>query len=375
MNRLRVFFLFSALLALATAFVACGDDGGGGSGDPQAVIEEATFEGVESGELELSLGIDAKGEEGGSVDVSLSGPFQSRGEEKAPELDLTARADGSIGGEEVNFEGGLVLLPDKAFVNYEGTSYEVDPTTYGFVEAMLKELQKQGEAQEDKSESAEDTACQEAIGEIEIGNFVDNLSDDGSADVGGAKTTKVSGDLDVAGTFDALIELMEEPECKALFGAAEPLPPTAELEGAKGDVEEALKATHVDLYVGEDDIVRRISARFTIEPEESGEVETVDLTLDLSLTGVNEEQQISAPAGARELGDLFLKLGINPIELAGAAGGGDIGGLLEGLGGALSGESSGGGGSSSGGGQQAYLNCLKGATSPVDIQRCTEKLR
>jgi hypothetical protein len=85
---------------------------------------------------------------------------------------------------------------------------------------------------------------------------------------------------------------------------------------------------------------------------------------------------------------LFLKLGINPIELAGAAEGGDIGGLLQSLGGAfLQGAGSSGGGSEGGGsgggsegsgsesGQQAYLTCLQGATTPVEIQRCISKLR
>ena len=61
--------------ALATAFAACG--GGGGSDDPQAVVDEATLKGIESGDIDLSLAIDVEGEKGGNVDVNLSGPFQS----------------------------------------------------------------------------------------------------------------------------------------------------------------------------------------------------------------------------------------------------------------------------------------------------------
>lgn len=70
-----------------------------------------------------------------------------------------------------------------------------------------------------------------------------------------------------------------------------------------------------------------------------------------------------------------MKLGVNPIELLGVlqgqggagglSGAGGLGGLLNGIGGS--------GGSSSGGGSgsaQAYLNCLKGAQTPVDIQKC-----
>ena len=382
MNRLRVSILLAALLALATTIGACGDSGSGGSSDPQEIVDSATFKGIESGELDMSLGIDASGKEGGHVDVSLAGPFQGGDEAKESELDLTAKANGSIGGEQVDFEGGLTLLPGTAFVNYQGTEYEVDPVTYSFAENALKEAEK-----EKGDESAGTTACQEAAKDLEVGNFIDNLTNDGSADVGGTSTTKVSGDLDVAGAFDALNELSEGP-CKSVLGSAGPLPSGGELEDAQGEVEKALKSAHVELYVGDDHIVRRLSAQLMIEPEESGEVQSVELDLDISLSGVNEEQQVSAPTGAKELSQLFVKLGINPIELAGAAEGGDIGGLLGSLSGAFlqgagsSGAGSEGGGSSGGSegsgsesGQQAYLKCLQGATTPVEIQRCISKLR
>lgn len=384
MNRLRVSILLAALLALATTIGACGDSGDSGSGeDPQEIVDSATFKGIESGDLDISLGIDASGEEGGHVDVSLAGPFQGATDAKDSELELTAKANGSMGGEEVDFEGGLTLVPGTAFVNYQGTEYEVDPITYSFVETALKEAEKEG-----GGESAGTSACQDAAKELEVGNFIDNLTNDGSADVGGTSTTKVSGDFDVAGAFDAIEELGEGP-CKSVLGSAGSLPSGGELDEAQGEVEKALKSAHVELYVGDDDIVRRLSTQLTVEPEESGEVQSVELDFDISISGVNEDQQISTPTGAKELSKLFIKLGINPIELAGAAQGGDIGGLLQGLTGALlqgasEGSSQGSGGSAEGGGseggssesgQQAYLKCLQGATTPVEIQRCISKLR
>ncbi len=53
MSRLRFSSPYSSpLIALAIALVACGEDGDGGSGggDPQAVIDQATLQGVESGD-------------------------------------------------------------------------------------------------------------------------------------------------------------------------------------------------------------------------------------------------------------------------------------------------------------------------------------
>lgn len=381
MSRLRFLFAFAVLTALAMAFAACGG-GGSSSESPQTVVHDATLQGIESGSIDLTLGVKAKGDEGGNLDVSLSGPFQSEGEGKLPQLDLTAKAHGSIGGQDVNFDGGLVLLANSAFVNYEGTDYEVDPTTFGFVKSAIKRAQ-QGSGEE---ASAGVTACQEAAADLKLADFVDNLRNEGSADVGGTGTTKVSGDLNVAAAIDALVKLAEDPACSAQLGSAGPLPSGAELDSAKGTVERALKTAHVDLYVGGDHIVRRATAQLTIEPPKgSGEgPKSVELELDLSLTGVNEDQTIEAPQGAKPLNDLFLKLGVNPIELLGGAGSGGLGSLLEGLGGAgggaLGGGSSGGGESVGGGApgadaQQEYLKCLQGARTPVDLQKCSALLK
>ena len=349
MSRFRIFFLFAALIALATAFAACGDSGGGSSSaNPQTVIDDATLKGIESGDIDLSLGVDVQGEEGGNIDVSLSGPFQSQGgANQLPQLDMTAKANGSIDGDDVDFEGGLVLLSDRAYVNYQGTDYEVDPTTFSFVKSAIQQAQQQNNAQ---SQVPDVTACQNAVSELQVGDFVDNLTNEGTADVGGASTTHVSGDLNVGGAIDAFTGLAEDPACASQLGAAGPLPSEAELNAAKGQVESALKTAHVDVYVGDDNIVRRISAELTIEPPKgSGDdgPESVDLSFDLTIDGVNEEQTIEAPEGAKPLNDLFLKLGVNPISLLDAAQGGagapGLGDLLGGLGGATGG--SGGSGS------------------------------
>jgi hypothetical protein len=375
LSRPRIFTIFIALIALATAFAACGSSG---SDSPQAIVDEATLQGVESGKIDLSLGIGIKGEKSGHVDVSLSGPFQSEDEAELPELDLTATAKGSVGGEKIDFDGGFTLLGgNKAYVGYEGTEYEVDPTTFSYVQSLAKQQGTGGE------KSSEITACQEAAGELKVADFIENLSEGGSVDVGGTSTTKVSGDLDSSGALDAAGELIENPACSEQLEAAGSVPSAAELDAAKGTVQDAVKDAHVDLYVGDDHIVRRMVVQATIEPPEGSGgagVKSVDLEFDLTLTGVNEDQTISAPASSKPLSDLFLKLNINPIELLGAVqgGAGGIGGLLEGIGGAGGGSSSGAGGGSagsSGGGQQDYYECLSEAHTPVDIQNCTGKLQ
>jgi hypothetical protein len=369
LSRIRTLVLLATVAALAAFLSACGSGGGGDTGsseDPQQVIDKATLEGIESGSLELSLKVDSEGKEGGNFDVALSGPFQAGAKGQLPEAALEASVHGETEGEKLDFEGGLTLLSDRAYIGYEGDQYEVDPTTFGFVKSGFEQAEQEG-----SGEGAKGEACQEAAAGLEVGDFVDNLSNEGGVEVDGTQTTKVSGDLDVSGAIDQIIKLTENPACSAQLEAAGPLP-LGELEKAKSELASQVKKAHASVYVGEeDDIIRKIESELTIEPEGSGE--KVEIEFELALGEVNEQQTITPPAKAKPLEDLFQQLGINPLELL--EGGGGLGGLLEGL----MGGSGGGGGESSGKGEieipnlgesKAYLECLREVESATDLQKC-----
>jgi hypothetical protein len=372
LSRIRILALFATLLALATALAACG--GGGeesGSGeDPQKVVEGASLEGVTSGELEVSLNVKAEGKKGGDFHLELSGPFEAGEEGELPQLEMRAKASGSAQGENIDFDGGITLLTDRAFIRYEGESYEVDPTTFGFLKSNFEQAQQQG------GEEADVTACQKAAEGIEFSQFTDNLSNEGGEDVGGATTTKVSGDLSISGAVDALIQLTEDPACSSQLEALGPLPPN-QLESAKDELSKAIKKAHVELWVGDDEIIRKLALELTVEPPEAAG-EKVELELEATLDGVNEEQSFSQPAHAKPLEALFKQLGVNPLEFLEAGGAeGGLGGLLEGLGGASGGSegSSSEGGSSAELENQAYVECLQGAETAKDLQKCASLLK
>lgn len=370
MNRIRIALLLGALAALATAFSACG--GSSSSADPEEVIGNATLQGIESGKLDLSVDVNSKGEKSADLTISLSGPFQQQGKGDLPLLDMTVAAKGRVNGDDVDFKGGLTLLSDRAYVGYEGTEYEVDPTTFGFVKSSFEQ------AQQAPQEGADAGACQDAATGIDLGALIENPQNEGSADVEGEATTKISGDLDVGGAVDAVIGLAEDPACQSQLEAAGTLP-LDQLDEAKGELTGAVKKAHGEIYVGDDGIIRRVVAELVVEPKGSGRV-AVDL--DLTISGINAEQEIAAPKGAKPLEDLFKKLGINPLELL-EGGGGGIAGLLEGLieddggsgsaGGGSSGSGSSGSGSSGGvnlDDQQAYLECLQEVETASDLQKC-----
>jgi hypothetical protein len=363
LSRIRTLILLAALAVAATALVACGSSS---SSDPQTIVNEATLQGIESGKLDLEGEVDLRGAESGHIAFAFSGPFQKQSEEELPELDLRAKVKGSV-------KGGLTLLANKAFVEYGGTEYEVDPTTFNFVKsAIQKQSHKQGEG-----------GCQEAVAELKVSDFIEKLKNEGKVDVGGTSTTRIVGELDTSGAVDAVVELIEDPACSEQLRAAGSLPPAGKLNGDKEKIARAVKGAHVEIYVGDDHIVRKLVVQVPkIEPPAEGNttgVKRVGLEFDLTLSGVNEDQTIAAPQHAKPLSDLFLKLGINPLELAGALSGeGGLEGLLEGLGGGAPGGGTpkgGEGGGGSAGGQQAYLNCIKEAHTPVDIQKCAGLLQ
>jgi len=372
LSRFRIFLLLAAIAALAAAFAACG---GGGAEDPQQVVDEATLEGVESGDIELSLSVKSEGEKSGNLDVDLSGSFQSRGKDELPLADVGLTAKGRVNDKPVDFDGALTLLSDRAYVGYEGATYEVDPTTFGFVKSGFEQAEQEG-----GQNSADLTACRKAGEGLKIADLVEKVSSEGGEDVEGTSTTKVSADLNSEGAIDALIQLTEAPACKAQLETAGPLR-LDELEEARRRIPNELKRAHVDLYVGEDNIVRRAVAEVVVVPKDgSGKVE---VDLDLTLGGVNEDQEITPPTGAKPLEGLFQKLGIDPLELLEGGPAGGISTLLEKvterLGGSPGDDLFGGGGSSSGGGssgggatgdQASYLECLQGVETAADLQKC-----
>jgi hypothetical protein len=382
LSRKRTFALLASFAALAALLSACGGGGGGSSADPQQVIENATFKGVESGNVDLTINVKSTGEHGGNMKVDLTGPFQSTGKESLPELAMAVKANGEADGENINFEGGLTILGDRAYVGYKGKNYEVDPTTFGFVKSGFEEAEQEGEKE---SKGGEVTACQKAATSLRLEEFVDNLENEGGEEVEGVKTTKLSGDLDPQRGVDTIIKLLETPACASELEAAGPLP-LGELKKQKDELTGAIKKAHVQVYVGEDDhIVRKVAADLTVEPPGSGEQSEVEL--DFTLGGVNEKQTIKAPANAEPLENLFGELGINPLELLGMmqGGGGDnFGSLFEGITGAIGGDdnSSGGGNSGSSGkslsemgeavssGAKEFQECLAEAKSAADVQKC-----
>jgi hypothetical protein len=369
LSRFRLLFAFLAIFLLATALAACGgDDDGSADEDPQKVLDQ-TFSGdnesVDSGDFSFSINVEATGEDAGTFDAEVSGPFDTQGDEtKVPKFDLSAKLDASSKEEDVNFDGGLISTGDAAYISYKGSDYEVEQDLFD----RFKQSVEQGADQQQEDQQSSQ-ALLDAFGIEDPTSLLTNLENEGTADVEGTETTHISGDLDVDRSIEALKEVLSNASALgALGGGTQDIPEPEELDR----VADSIKEASFDVYSGtDDDILRRLQIALDIEPpDDSG---TLDLGLDFTLSGVNEEQTIEAPSGAKPFNQFLEEIGVDPSALGalGALGGG---------GGALGGASGGGGpttpalpGSTpDADAAQKYLDCVSEANSAADLQACSD---
>jgi hypothetical protein len=305
--------LLIVLLALAAGLAACGE---GSSDDPQGVLDSASLEGVSSGRFEASLAVESKGKGGEELNATASGQFQ-KGSKDRPQFAVNTEIKGSVQGTGIDFTGGLTLLSDYGFVNYQGVDYEIDSGNFATAKSIF--VPDQGEG---KKATNDETACDPASMGLRISDLVENPRDAGTAQVDGTKTTKISGELDLAAFQSAIDELTRNPQCQPQLEAILP----ASLPGLRQvseDFAAAVKRAPGEVYIDENGVVRKFEAELSTNPKATGGEEIV-ANLEFSLSEVNEPQQIEVPAKAKPITALFGKLAINPVEFVSLPNGGTV---------------------------------------------------
>ncbi len=379
--------MLAAILAATLGLVACGGDGGGSDEDAGKVISE-TFSSkkeVSSGKLNMNVSAELEGSGAasqidGPVSIKLAGPFQTRGDQALPEVDLDLDVSG--GGQ--TFTAGALTTGTAAFISYQGTDYRVPDDQF---QRLKRQIER--DARRDKQNNSI-TFAQLGISPQE---WIKDPKNDGTEDVGGAKTIHVTADVDVAAFVNDLDDLLGRASS---LGVQNQQIPRNLTERQQDAIEQAIQDVRFDMWTGaEDKILRRIEVEFGFDiPKEQQQdtqgVERGKVKLALEIADINEDQQIKVPKDARPLSELQSALGLAGA-LGGSSGGSSSGGSSSG--GSSSGSSSSGGGSSgggsssgggagtdlgSGGGQsgldskrsQRYLDCLSKAKKPADIEQC-----
>jgi hypothetical protein len=316
--------LLIVLLVSAVGLVAStGDDGG--DEDPAAVLQETFGEGkeVKSGRLDLSLRINAKGipQLNGPVTVALRGPFQSQGGDSLPKFDFEAEINAS--GQ--SFKAGAVSTADKGFLRFQGQTYSVPNELF---KQFKDGYARQAKCAEERGDKGNTTF--RALG-IDPRRWLLDAENEGNEDVGGAETIHVSSRIDVPKFLDDVNRLLGRTDVQQQQDPCADEERTSQQDKEQGSrqltaeqrkrIAEAIKSARVDVWTGADDkIMRRLNVGLRIESKDRKQ--TGDVRLDLTIGGLNDEQDIKAPEGAKPLDDLLQQLGGGQLPNLGQDGAG-----------------------------------------------------
>lgn len=317
--------LFALLVAMATGLAACGDEGGeetATAGGFEGRLERASFAEAKSGELEIALEIDdhVAGEE---INMRILGIFLGAGEDQLPQFDMAVEAHGPLNGEEIDFDGGLTVLADRAVLNYQGETFELDPAAFAEVKSSFEESRGEGG-------EADVTACAQVLEGISVNDLIDDLSNEGKAEtLDGVPVTRLSGDLAVQQAFATALKLSEDPACGGQLELAGSWAPN-ELKKIERSLNGALSERRVEVDIDRNDLLRRIAVDLMLVGPKGGKKKKVEVDLDVRLARVNEVQALPNPSPAKPMEALAKKLGLNPLEAIEDGEGEGLGGLLEG---------------------------------------------
>ena len=318
--------LLALLVIVAAAIVAaCGSDSKGDSADARQVVKQ-TFEGekqVDSGKLDLSL--TAKLRATGlaatqlkePIVIKMSGPFQSRGEDKLPAMDLLLTATGS--GQD--FTAGAISTGEKGYVTFQGKPYAVPDNVFARFKRGFEEQQRQ-------DKRASNNVDLKAFG-INPDSWLANPKDEGEEEVGGATTTHVSSEVDLEALLDDVDSLLQRADRLGLSQQQlQQLPKTLNNQSRK-QIKDSIKRAKVDIWTGKDDkTLRRLELDLAFDlPQalraQAQGVEGGEVKLVLEVADVNEKQEINPPANPRPWSELQRQIGGTTLGsgLGGSSGG------------------------------------------------------
>ena len=340
------------LLAAVALIVGCGGSGGN-SKDARALLDKAFKQSITSADMTLNIEAKVNGVAQLQQPISLkvAGPFQSNGKGKLPSFNWQVSVSG--GGQA--FSGGIISTGQNAFVNFQGTNYEVGADKVAQFNQQLSQNSGQGRSLKDYG--------------IDPQAWIKDPTEAGSDNVNGVDTTHVTGSVDIGRMFSDFNKTIQKAGSMSTAAPQQLSPDTIK------KIEDVVKNPKFDIYVGKSDSkIRRlaVSVDFQIPADQQAKFQGASggtLSFSIDFAKVGEPQKITAPTGARPISELQQQLG-------------GLGGGLGGLGGS---GSSGSGGSGSGGSGsnptaqqfQKYSQCLQKA-SPSDtaaIQKCAQLLK
>jgi hypothetical protein len=363
------------LLALSGALLAaCG----GGSDKPQSAeaILKDTFgpgKSIKSGNLGISLGLNAVGLQGlgGPVKLSLKGPFQSQGGDKLPlfDFDLGLTSGGTT------FSAGAISTGKAGFLKFQGTSYALTASTFdqfkkGY-EASAKDTGKKG--------------SQTSLSKLGVDplRWLDDPQKLDTAEVGGAETNHVTATVDVPNMLADVDTLLRK--AGSVGGQAAAGVPKGLTAAQRKQITDAVQKATFDVWAGKDDGILRkldIKVAFAVPKADqaaAGGLQKGTLQITLTIADLNKDQTITAPKSSKPLSDLQSQIQGLLGAATGAATGGGTGTTPDASGGTATtpapSTGTGTGTAPSAATQSAYVECLQAAGADIaKVNACAKLL-
>jgi hypothetical protein len=268
---------------------------------------------MKSATVDLKVQIEPRGAKAGDdpVGAHLSGPFESQGADKLPKFAFTAEL--TSGGQ--SFSGGATWDGSKAYLSLLGTPYEVSGlVTKQFVAGYEQSL---------KSKQADNGGLLLGALGVDFTKWLPDARNEGEAQVGDAKTIKITGEADVKQVITDLEKITAKASALNVPGTSGRIPQQL-TPAQKAAAEAAIKGLTVTVYTGADDSILR---RLTVDADLKDAAAKIDagVLLDLTFTKVGQGQTITAPSNPKPFTELLKAIdaaGLADLGLGGAAPGG-----------------------------------------------------
>jgi hypothetical protein len=265
---------------------------------------------VESGRFSIRLSAeDFEGlpqVDGSSVEVG--GRFQGQGTKEMPKFDI----DLNIAAPGERLHVGAVSLGDEGFLTHGKRAYAVPDSIMGGIADARTEIA--GFANEPQPKLS--------VGGFDVGGWVTDPKVVGTETMDGVEVTHVEGTLDAGRFVDGLAQL----------GPGSTIPEgdyLDEIAKNKAMLKRVIGEPKIDVYVGEDRILRRLAIAADLNlaavGEGAGGARDGKVLLDARLSEVNQPQTIAAPDAPRVVP---LQQAFERVEALNAAGMMGVGALM-----------------------------------------------
>jgi hypothetical protein len=231
------------------------------AGPDQLLASAFNVGALKSASFEGSLSFSSNGEKN---TVKTSGAFESAGAKEMPKADVQVSVD--VPGFDGN--GGFVTTGDRAWFTRNDVGYAVPREAWN----KIVKGREQGTPPTAKALSLD----------VNPSDWLQNVKSEGTERMDGVQVTHVSADVNSARAITDVV--------KTVDGAGQ-IPAGAETRLAK-----VIDTGHIDAWVGEDKILRRVSLELSGKGDGG---RSVDMNLNFELSRVNKPQAIERPAKVR----------------------------------------------------------------------------